>query len=364
MDDNPNQVRQPGAFGCRWVVLVLVASLLFGLAGGVIGSRLAAPAPAPTGPGTGSTVTVREDSAVIAAVKKVSPAVVSISSLTTSASVFGPLEQKSGGTGFIITNDGLIGTNRHVVGNATTLTVVGSDGQTHQGTVVAVDPVFDFALIKIDAQNLPVADLGNSDDIQVGQEVIAIGNALGEFENTVTTGVISAKQRTIQTQDGANLEGLIQTDAAINPGNSGGPLANLSGQVIGVNTAVAGGSQGIGFAIPISLAKQAIDSYQKSGKIERASLGVETVTVTKDVARLRNLPVDNGALVIQIIPGSPAASAKLANGEIITAVGGTPVDANHSLAGLIGGHVPGDQVELTVRHGNDERKVTVKLTER
>jgi serine protease Do len=122
--------------------------------------------------------------------------------------------------------------------------------------------------------------------------------------------------------------------------------------------------EGIGFAIPINLAKQAIDSYQKSGKIVRASLGVESATVTKEVARLRSLPVDNGALVIRIIPGSPAASAKLQENDIITAVGGTAVDANHSLAGLIGTHVPGDQVELTVKRGNDEKKITVKLTER
>lgn len=362
MNTNPNHVRQPTPFGCRWLAIALTASLALGIIGGVIGSRLSGSDNAPTADNR-QPVTVREDSAVTGAVKKISSAVVSISSTNTAQSLFGPLEQKSGGTGFIITNDGLIGTNRHVVEHSGSLSVVSSDGKTYPANVVAVDPVFDFALIKIDAKNLPVADLGNSDDIQVGQSVIAIGNALGEFENTVTTGVISAKQRTIQAENGASLEGLIQTDAAINPGNSGGPLANLSGQVIGVNTAVAGG-EGIGFAIPISLAKQAIESYQKTGKIERASLGVETVTVTKDVARLRNLPVDNGALIVRVIPASPAAGAKLADGEIITAVGGTPVDANHSLAGLIGSHVSGDQVELTVRRGRDEHKVTVKLTER
>lgn len=362
MDANPNNVRQPAPFGCRWLAIALTASLALGVIGGAIGSRLFGDTDAPS-QNVRQSVTVQEDSAVTAAVKKVSPAVVSISTTNTAQSLFGPLEQKGGGTGFIITNDGLIGTNRHVVERTGSLSVVGSDGKTYPANVVAIDPVFDFALIKIDAKNLPVADLGNSDDIQVGQSVIAIGNALGEFENTVTTGVISAKQRTIQAENGANLEGLIQTDAAINPGNSGGPLANLSGQVIGVNTAVAGG-EGIGFAIPVNLTKQAIESYQKTGKIERASLGVETVTVTKDVARLRNLPVDNGALIVRVIPASPAAGAKLADGEIITAVGGTPVDANHSLAGLIGSHVSGDQVELTVRKGTDERKVTVKLTER
>lgn len=363
MDANPNQVKQPAPFGCRWLALALAGSLTLGVLGGVIGTQLADRPEQTTSNQNTRQVTIREDSAVIGAVKKVSPAVVSISGTSTAQSVFGPLEQKSGGTGFIITNDGLIGTNRHVVERAGDLTVVANDGKTYPAKVVAVDPVFDFALIKIEASGLPVADLGNSDDIQVGQHVIAIGNALGEFENTVTTGVVSAKQRTIQAEDGATLEGLIQTDAAINPGNSGGPLANLSSQVIGVNTAVAGG-EGIGFAIPINLAKQAIDSYQKSGKIIRASLGVETATITKDVARLRNLPVDNGALVVRVIPGSPAANAKLAPNEIITAVDGTAVDANHSLAGLIGTHVPGDQIELTVKQGNQERKVTVKLTER
>jgi serine protease Do len=362
MDSNPNQVTQPGPFGCRWLALALAGSLALGIIGGAIGVRLTGQPGSTTVQDTRQ-VTVREDSAVIGAVKKVSPTVVSISSTSLAQSVFGPLEQKSGGTGFIITNDGLIGTNRHVVEKAGALTVVANDGKAYPAKIAAIDPVFDFALIKIEAQGLPVADLGSSDDIQVGQHVIAIGNALGEFENTVTTGVISAKQRTIQAGDGSNLEGLIQTDAAINPGNSGGPLANLSGQAIGVNTAVAGG-EGIGFAIPISLAKQAIDSYQKSGKIVRASLGVETVTVTKGVARLRNLPVDNGALVVRVIPASPAADAKLGAGDIITAVGGAAVDANHSLAGLIGAHVPGDQIELTVKRGAEERKVTVKLTER
>lgn len=361
MDSNPNQVSQPGPFGCRWLALALAGSLLLGIIGGAIGVRLSGQ-PGPTSQNTRQ-VTVQEDSAVIGAVKKVSPAVVSITGTSTAQSVFGPLEQKSGGTGFIITNDGLIGTNRHVVEKAGALTVIASDGKTYPAKVAAIDPVFDFALIKVEASGLPVADLGNSDDIQVGQHVIAIGNALGEFENTVTTGVVSAKQRTIQTEDGSTLEGLIQTDAAINPGNSGGPLVDLSSRVIGVNTAVAGG-QGIGFAIPVSLAKQAIDSYQKSGKIVRASLGVETATVTKDVARLRNLPVDNGALVVRVIPGSPAADAKLEPNDIITAVGGTAVDANHSLAGLIGTHVPGDQVELTVKRGGEDKKITVKLTER
>ncbi|MSU75946.1 PDZ domain-containing protein [Patescibacteria group bacterium] len=355
---------QPPSFGCRWLTIAGIISLIVGLSSGVIGGKLAGHENQSTGQTNNQTVTPQDNSSVIDTVKKVSPAVVSINTTSTATSYFGPVDQKGGGTGFIITNDGLIGTNKHVVQDARELTVVASDGKPYPAKVVAVDPVFDFALIRIDAKNLPVVDLGNSDSIQVGQEVVAIGNALGEFENTVTTGVISAKQRTIQVDQNTVYENLIQTDAAINPGNSGGPLTALNAQVVGMNTAVAGGSQGIGFAIPVNLLKQAVDSYQKSGKIVRASLGVQTQTVTEGSAKLQNLPATNGALVIQVIPSSPASSAGLKTADIITAVNGTSVDASHSLTGLIGSHAPGDEVEVTVQRGRDEKKIKVKLNER
>jgi serine protease Do len=179
--------------------------------------------------------------------------------------------------------------------------VVTSDGTKYPAVLKAVDPLLDFALIKVEAKNLSVATLGDSEALEIGQSVIAVGNALGEFQNTVTTGVISAKGRDIQAGGAANgteaLSNLLQTDTAINPGNSGGPLVNLAGQVIGVNTAVSESAQGIGFAIPINQVKQAIDSYTRDGKIVRPSLGVRYVTIDDEVAQLYNLPVKAGALL-------------------------------------------------------------------
>lgn len=366
------QMQQPAPFGCRLLALVAAISLLFGGIGASVGSALSSKTPASSS--SSQNVTVQESSAIIDATKKVSPAVVSITTETTTRGFFGSIQQKGGGTGFIITNDGLIATNRHVVESASTaLTVITSDGKTYKAEVKAIDPLIDLALIKIDGKNLPVADLGNSDTLQVGQVVIAIGNALGEFENTVTTGVISARERAIQasTQTGSEqLENLLQTDAAINPGNSGGPLSNLSGQVIGVNTAVAGDAQGIGFAIPINQVVRAIDSYRKTGKIVRPSLGVRYATLTKDLAALNKLSVENGAILVgdatgpAIIPGSSAEKAGLREGDVITAVNSSAIDKNKSLPGLLETFSPGDQIELTIVRDGKEQKIKLKLDAR
>ena len=365
---------QPAPFGCRLIALAAAASLVCGLAGAWLGVRVFETKNQRSGPANQQAVTVAEDSAVIDAVKRVAPTVVSISTTTELDSFFGPIETKGGGTGFIITNDGLIATNKHVVEKAgSDLTVVTDDGKKYPAQVKALDPLLDFALIKIDGKNLPVVELGGSDTLQVGQTLIAIGNALGEFQNTVTTGVLSAKERTIQAGGGVGqadqLENLLQTDAAINPGNSGGPLINLSGQVVGVNTAVAD-AQGIGFAIAINQARQAIDSYNQKGKIVRASLGVRYQPLTQDYARLNNLPTDTGALLIgsrgapAIVPGSAAARAGLQEGDILTAIDATKIDESHSLGGLIGRKSPGDEIEITFLRNGKEQKVRLKLEER
>jgi serine protease Do len=345
-----------------------------GLVGGFIGSRINGRDSATTTIPGGQTVNVQESSATIEAAKKVSPAVVSITTEGQTQTLFGTQATTGGGTGFIITNDGLIATNRHVVEAAQKgLTVVTADGTSYQATVAAVDPTLDFALIKVDAKNLPVVTLGDSDALEVGQNVIAVGNALGQFQNTVTTGVISAKERDIQAGAGNSTEALanlLQTDAAINPGNSGGPLVNLAGQVVGVNTAVSESAQGIGFAIPINQARQAIDSYTSGGKIIRASLGVRYVPVTKEVAQLYKLPVDTGALLRgsqaapAVIAGSPAATAGLKEGDIILSFDGKKLDANTTLGELIATKRPGDLVELKYRRGNDEQTTTVTLSAR
>lgn len=313
---------------------------------------------------------------VVEAAKKGSASVVSISVTGQTETFLGPIEQKGGGTGFILTSDGLIGTNRHVVETTPReLTVITNDGKTYPAEVKSLDPSVDFAIIKIDGKNLPVSDLGNSDGLPVGEAVIAIGNALGEFQNTVTTGVISARERTIVAGDetGAGvdqLENLLQTDAAINPGNSGGPLVNLSGQVIGVNVAVDPKAQGIGFAIPINQIKQAITSYQQKGKIVRPSLGVRFRTITPDFAKLAKLPVEQGALLIggrgetAVLPGSAAAKAGLKEGDVLTAVDGVPINAERTLAGIIAKRSPGDEIEIAYLREGKESKVRLKLDER
>lgn len=319
---------------------------------------------------------LEESNAIIDASTKVSGAVVSITTKSTTTDVFGQTYESDGaGSGFIITSDGLILTNKHVVADATAkYTVVMKDGTTYDATIQSTDPVYDLAVIKINARNLPVVELGDSDQLQVGQWVIAVGNALGKFQNSVTAGVISSKNRQIQASDSSGsstetLSGLLQTDAAINPGNSGGPLVNLAGQVIGIDTAVASNAQGIGFAIPINTVKSAIDSIKKTGKIVRPYLGVRYFEITPDVAKSSNLPVDHGALVqrgsgltdFAVVPGSPADKAGIVENDIIESVNGTAIDGNNTLLSLIQQYQVGDTVTLKVLSKGKEKDVKVTL---
>lgn len=323
-------------------------------------------------------IIVQESSAVIDASKKVSPSVVSIVSKSTYQNFLGQTVQAEGaGTGFIITNDGLILTNKHVVSDANTqYTVVLADGRSFDAKVQSTDPYQDLAVVKIDAKDLPVVELGDSDQLVVGQWVVAVGNALGMFQNTVTQGIISAKNRDIQASDSSgtnseNLSGLLQTDAAINAGNSGGPLINLKGQVVGINTAVAANAQGIGFAIPINTAKSAIDSIKSTGKIVRPYLGVRYIQITKDIAKQNNLSVDYGALVIRgnglgqvaVVPGSPADKAGIVENDIILEINGEKIDATNSLVNLVQQYKVGDTVTLKVLSKGNEKEVKLKLEE-
>ena len=322
------------------------------------------------------TVNVQESSAVIDAAAKVSPSVVSITTTANVTDFFGQVSQESGaGTGIILTNDGYIATNKHVASDATAkYTVILSDGRNFDGKVVATDPVNDFAILKIDSTGLRAIELGSSDNLQVGQTVIAVGNALGQFQNTVTTGVLSAKERQISASSEIgtsqeSLDNLLQTDAAINPGNSGGPLVNIDGQVIGINTALASNAQGIGFAIPINSVKSAITSAEQTGKITRPSLGVRYVTITKDLANLNKLASDHGALIVSgqtsaepaVVPNSAAAKAGLAENDIILQVNGDSIDETHSLSSLIQKYNVGDTVKITYLHQGSQKTVDVKL---
>lgn len=322
---------------------------------------------------TAEKLVLEESSAIIDSTKKVSPAVVSIISTQNVTNFFGQVTQQQGaGTGLIITNDGYIVTNKHVASDTgANYTVFTSDGKKYDAKVASQDPLNDLAIMKIDAKGLPVVDLGDSDQLQVGQWVIAIGNALGQLQNTVTVGVISARERQLtaggygdQTE---NLENLIQTDAAINSGNSGGPLVNLAGQVVGINTAVASNAQNIGFAIPVNSIKTAISSFQKNGKIVRPLLGLSYVSITPDISQAENLPLDYGALIKSsgnqpaVISGDPADQAGLQEGDIITAINGQRIDQSHPLGSTIQQFSPGDKIEITYLRNNKEQKTNVTL---
>ena len=319
---------------------------------------------------------LEESSAITDAVGKVNPAVVSIATSRNVQNFFGQtVQEQGGGTGFILTSDGLIVTNKHVASNEnTTYTVFTSDGQQYDAQVLAQDPLNDLAVLKINATGLPVVELGNSNDLKIGQYVIAIGNALGEFSNTVTVGVVSAKERQITAAGAAGgvseqLSGLLQTDAAINPGNSGGPLVNLEGQVIGINTAIAGNAQNIGFAIPIDLVKNVIQSVRDTGEIKRPMLGIRYIPITKEIAQVNQLSVDYGAWVlpgsgtgeVAVIPGSPDDKAGIQENDIIIQIDGKKIDDTHSLPTLLASYNVGDTVTLTVLHKGDKEDVKVTL---
>lgn len=285
------------------------------------------------------------------------------------------LQEVGGGSGFIITTDGLIVTNKHVVSDAkASYTVLTNDGKKYDAKVLARDPVVDLAIVKVNVSGLPIAELGDSDTLELGQTAIAIGNALAEFRNTVSVGVISGLARTV-TASGVGfgnetISGVIQTDAAINPGNSGGPLLNLRGEVIGINTAVVSDAQSIGFAIPINQAKRAIASVKATGEIQASYLGVRYALVTPDIAEEQKLPVADGALVRgtedgpAVEPNSPAAKAGIMAEDIITAVNGKKVTVDTPLVNLIAEHGVGETVTLKVFRGGKELSIQVILAKR
>ncbi|MBT5338641.1 trypsin-like serine protease [Candidatus Falkowbacteria bacterium] len=342
---------------------------------------------------------VTEESSTIDVVKDVSPSVVSIvitKELSNYYNLTGPnvfdywnfsgtLPQEEetqkrevgGGTGFVIDSEGLILTNKHVVSDLEAeYSVIFNDGTKHEATVLGRDPVNDIAILKIEATDLPVVDLGDSDDLEIGQTVIAIGNALSEYQNTVTRGVISGIDRQIVAGDNYGksevLDGAIQTDAAINPGNSGGPLLNLDGQVIGINTAVNWQGRSIGFAIPVNQAKNVIESVKEFGEIIRPWLGVRYVQLNAEIAGLNNLDYENGALVVRgdsetqlaVVPDSPADKAGLVENDIILEVNGVKLDGEHTLLNEIAKYKPDEQVELKIVHDGEEKVITVILVKR
>lgn len=333
---------------------------------------------APTTNNVGEITVVKEKSDVVDVVKKVGPSVVSIAIKRQGRTPFdtSPFQDfsqspnqstpaESGiGTGFIVGSNGVILTNRHVVDSSGQYVVITNDNKKYDVTKVTLDPSNDIAILKVDANGLQAIALGDSERLDVGQTVIAMGNALGEFKNTVTVGVVSGLDRDIETSDqlGRNTErlgSLIQTDAAINPGNSGGPLLNIAGQVIGVNTAVASGvAQNIGFAIPINSVKPVIDEFLASGKISRPYLGVEYRMITKRLALINEIP--EGAYIFTAVAGGPADQAGIRAEDIITEINGTKLTEENQLSDVVRNLKVGQQVE--VKYFRDNQTQTVRVT--
>jgi len=311
---------------------------------------------------------VQEESAVIDVVEKVSPAVVSIVVKTTDFDFFSGLSSYEGGigTGFIVDSKGIIVTNSHVVDNPNgEYSIVLKDGRNFKVDKIHLDENSDLAILEISARGLPVVELGDSNDIKVGQKAIAIGNALGQFSNTVTVGVISGIARELQASGGFGdvntYEDVIQTDAALNPGNSGGPLLNIAGQVVGVNVATTYNADNISFAIPVNTLKPILEGFRKEGRIVKPYIGVSYQMITKEMSVLNNLP--EGAYIAGVISESPADKAGLSRGDIIKKYNDKELTGKNTLSKYISASKVGDKIDLIVDRDGKDISITVTLGE-
>lgn len=318
---------------------------------------------------------VEEENAITTAVEKASPSVVAIGVTQRIINPFDPFSlprsrQSTIGTGFVVSEKGIIVTNRHVVSDpATKYSVVTRDGKKLEVTKIYRDPSFDLALVKVagpSVDGLKKLELGDSSKLKVGQTVIAIGNALGRFSNTVTTGVVSGLGRAVTAGDPFSgvterLDDLIQTDAAINPGNSGGPLLNSSGQVIGVNVATTEGAQNIGFAIPINSVKALVEEFEATGTVAKPFLGIRYILIGKEAAIRNNLP--QGAFIDEVVEGSPAQKAGIAPEDIITKIDGRGVNEENTIADVIKNKKVGESISLEVFRDGKTRTVNAILAE-
>lgn len=324
----------------------------------------------------GNTIRTAEESSITGVVEKVAPSIVSIVTSVTTRTVFGVAEAQAAGTGIVISRDGYVMTNKHVIESASTIQLVATDGTMYDNvTVVGLDPLNDVAYLKIEGvDNLTPAEIGDSSTVRVGQSVIAIGNALGQYQNTVSSGIISGKGRPVSASAGMgasteSLTDLLQTDAAINPGNSGGPLLNYSGQVIGMNTAVASNAEGIGFAIPVNATKGTTKTVLAGKGVQRAFMGVQYVQVTPAVARQQNLTVSRGAYVTAgrsggaVSAGSPAEKAGIREGDIITKINGQEIGPQAGVSSIVGEYAPGDTIELVYLRDGKEQTTRATLAE-
>lgn len=274
-----------------------------------------------------------------------------------------PQYQNGLGSGFIISKDGYILTNQHVIEGATEISVlVKGHKQPYPAQLIGAEPSLDLAVLKIAGKDLPTLVLGDSDQIRVGNWVIAIGSPFG-LEDTVTTGVISAKERPLEI-DGRSFEHLLQTDASINPGNSGGPLLNLKGEVIGINTAINAQAQGIGFAIPTTTVKEVIDELINQGSIKRPWLGVQISSIAPDIAQYLGYPGSAGAVIYGVVPGGPADKAGIIEGDIVLSIDGSKIESDKDLIKTLQKKQVGSQVQMEIFRRGSTVEITVLTEER
>jgi 2-alkenal reductase len=342
-------------------------------ASGALDRPVAAPATAQgTNVGALQPVAIDESSATIDVAAKVSPAVVRITVTGASAAGdLGVIPATGVGSGIIFNSNGWILTNHHVVDGGEKFDVELKDGRVLNGTVYGIDTLTDLAIVKVDATGLPTAAIGQSDALRVGQLVVAIGSPLGTYSNSVTSGIVSAKGRSITTDGNQSLTNLIQTDAAINPGNSGGPLLDAEGNVVGINTAIATNSNGIGFAIPIDVARPIMSQAVAGQKLARPYLGIRFVSISRRLADEDKLPVQVGALVggrdengdptTGVEAGTPAAEAGIKDGDIIVSVNGKAIDEGHPLDATLAQFSPGDKVSVEILRAGEHLTLQVTL---
>jgi 2-alkenal reductase len=371
-----------GRGGLSTLVAASLLSAVLASSGTVLALRasgvLDRPTPVVAGP-SGTTVgatnrPITESSATIDVAAAVSPAVVRI---TTGADVdtsTGIIPETGVGSGVIYDGAGWILTNRHVVEGSDSLAVELNDGRVLDGSVYGIDTLTDLAIVKVEGTGLPTASLGDSSALKVGQLVIAIGSPLGTYTNSVTSGIVSAKGRSIIADGNDNLNNLIQTDAAINPGNSGGPLLDAGGNVVGINTAIAADSNGIGFAIPIDIARPIMEQAVAGEKLARPYMGIVYRALDPQYSEANDLPVSDGAVLIPgngpdgptpaVVRDSPAEAAGLRQGDIIVKVDGQPIDSDHPLDATLSEFAPGDTISVELLRDGQTQTVSLTLATR
>lgn len=311
------------------------------------------------------------ETAVTQSVQKVGPAVVTVvGTIPGQQTFFGFTgDQTVSGSGVFISDQGYILTNNHVVDGTTQVKIVLADGTEQPASIVGTDQYSDIAVLKTDGKVPAVAALGNSDQLNPGESVIAIGSPLGNFKNTVTVGVVSATGRSIDTGNGYQMDGLIQTDAAINHGNSGGPLVDLAGDVIGINTLIVRSTnsgdvaEGLGFAIPVNTAQVIAQQIIRQGYFSRPYIGINYQPIDPNIAARYGLPVQWGVYITDVSLNSPASQAGLQHGDIITKVGDVTLDETHAYVNTLFTYKPGDQITLTVMRNNQAKQLQITLGE-